>query len=39
MNYFAQKLKNYREKEIEQENIPGPFKKLMKYMNGTYKKD
>lgn len=37
MNDFANSLKKSRENEIEKEDIPEPFKKLMKYMNGNYK--
>ncbi|NMC66786.1 MAG: DNA polymerase III subunit gamma/tau [Spirochaetales bacterium] len=37
MDKFANNLKKSIEKEIEKEDIPEPFKKLMKYMNGNYK--
>jgi DNA polymerase-3 subunit gamma/tau len=37
MDKFANNLRKSIEKEIESENIPEPFKKLMKYMNGNFK--
>lgn len=37
INDLANNLKNIAEKELEKEQIPEPFKKLMKYMNGNYK--
>ncbi|HPC38942.1 MAG TPA: DNA polymerase III subunit gamma/tau [Exilispira sp.] len=37
MDKFANNLRESIEKELENENIPEPFKKLMKYMNGNYK--
>ncbi len=37
LNNFANKLKTRLEKKIEDEEIPEPFKKLKKYMNGNYR--
>lgn len=37
MNNFANNLKKTIEKEIEKENIPEPFKKVLKYTNGIYR--
>lgn len=36
---FADNLKKSIEKEIEQVNIPEPFKKVLKYMNGNFKEN
>lgn len=37
MDKFANNLRESIERELENENIPEPFKKIMKYMNGNYK--